>query len=337
MQKMVRARLEKIVDGFSGSRVLIIGDLVADVYLRGRIDRISREAPVLILIHEESVLKPGGAANSTANIRSLGGEALPVGIVGEDGPGGKLLSLFEGAGIRTEGILRDRAFPTAVKTRILAGAPHSDMQQVLRIDTLSRFRHRRETIARSLSFIRTQLKSSPALLISDYGLGFVCPELVNPAIETARSMKRIVTLDSRHNLLSYLGVSAATPNQPEVEEIAGRALAVGDGSLERTGRAVLKKLKSEALLITRGSSGMSLFEKGRKTAHIPVFGSKERVDVTGAGDTVISTFTLALSAGASFFEAATIANYAGGLKVMKHGSATITREELLEAIRANHT
>lgn len=198
-------RYKSIVQNFKNARVLVVGDFVGDIYLYGRIDRISREAPVLILLHQESILKAGGAANSTANIRTLGGEAVPVGAVGDDETGRNLLQIFHNLGIDTSGIVTEKEFPTAVKMRILGGTPHSDMQQVLRVDRPSGFRHSRKSAASYLRAIRERLTSCDAMLVSDYSLGFVRPELMGPALEAATSLGRITTMDSRHDLLLYRG------------------------------------------------------------------------------------------------------------------------------------
>jgi len=328
-------RLLSLVSAFQGRRIAVVADLVIDEFLNGRVERISREAPVLILQYEGSDLRLGGGANAVHNIKTLGGEPLPVGFVGNDPTGRALLSLLERKRIRTQGVGRAKGYGTPLKTRILGGGFHATRQQIVRMDRtvpLPADAHRW-----SAAHVRRALvKIGPVdgVLVSDYGLGLVTHEVLKLATAFARRHRAPLTADSRHALLGLSGVTAVTPNEPEVEEALGVSIGHDLARLEKAGRSLQGRLKTPAVLVTRGSDGMSLFETGAPPRHIPVFGSDEVADVTGAGDTVIATFTLALAAGASAFEAAHLANVAGGLVVMKRGTATVSAAELRQAIRS---
>ncbi len=323
-------KLASIVDKFQGRRVVVYGDLIADVFEYGEISRISREAPVLILSHRETQMVPGGAANAAHNLWALGGEPVPVGIVGDDDAGQHLIDYFASLNVDTSGIRRLKSYRTPTKTRVVAGAAHAYQQQVLRLDAGAPVKATlgRAAIHRAL---RMRLRKADAALISDYGYGLVQPEVS----AEFRGTPLPVTVDSRYRIGDYRGMTAATPNETEVEAALGISIGNDPNKLERAGRSLLRRLKHEALLVTRGKDGMALFERGRKTTHIPIWGTDEIADVTGAGDTVIAVFTLALSAGAPFSDAARLANYAGGIAVMKHGTRTVTRKELKKAVTAD--
>ena len=322
--------LRSIIGRFKGKRVVVFGDLVADVFVYGEISRISREAPVLILNHRETQIVPGGGANAIHNLSALGAHPIPVGVVGDDPEGQRLIEYFASLGVDIGGIVVAKSYRTPSKTRILAGAVHSQRQQIVRLDAGAPLR---DETARSAAEkkCRSAIKNADALLVSDYGYGLVSPQLI------AKTWKNSLpaTIDSRFSLLSFSGMTAATPNEPEVEAALG--ISIGDDArkLEWAGRTLLRRLKHDALLITRGKDGMALFERGKKTTHIPIHGSDEVADVTGAGDTVIATFTLALAAGASPQEAARLANYAGGIVVMKYGTRPVMFDELVQAVESD--
>jgi D-glycero-beta-D-manno-heptose-7-phosphate kinase len=320
-------RLETILQRFHGKKVVVFGDLVADVFVYGEISRISREAPVLILNHKETQVVPGGGANAIHNLASLGAKPIPVGIVGEDAEGNELLKCFSNLGIDIGGIRISRTYRTPTKMRILAGAVHSQRQQIVRLDSGGRG-HDEKAFDGVEQKLKVALNNAQALLISDYGYGLVTPEIVS----RAGRKKLPATIDSRFALQSFPGMTAATPNEPEVEAALGISIGNDGKKLEAAGRTLLRKLRHDAVLITRGKDGMALFEPGRKTIHIPVHGTDEIADVTGAGDTVIATFTLALASGATFEEAARLANYAGGIVVMKYGTRPVTYDELKQAV-----
>lgn len=327
---MSPSRLKNIVARFPRQTILAVADLVADEFIFGEIARVSREAPVLILKRRESRYVPGGGANAIYNIAALGARIVPVGIVGDDEAGRAILTAFQAAGISTEGILTDARFTTTTKTRILAGTVHGGRQQVLRIDR----EPERPVSAESRAWIaRTAerlAEGATAALISDYGYGAATPAL---AARLRRKFKSVpITVDSRHGIARYRGLTAATPNEPELEEVFKTRIGTDVTLLERCGRTLLRRMKLQALLVTRGRDGMALFEPGRPTLHIPIHGGSENTDVTGAGDTVIAAFTLSLAAGGDFSSAAHLANYAGGIVVMKPGTATATARELLSAL-----
>jgi rfaE bifunctional protein kinase chain/domain len=310
-----------------GRRVLVLADLVADEFVHGRVERVSREAPVLILRHEGSEVRLGGGANAVHNIRTLGGVPLPIGVLGRDVHGALVKALLREAGISTARVFTDPAYATPVKTRILAGGSHSTQQQIVRIDKLLPLGEagplRRRVLAALASAPRVD-----AVLVSDYGLGLLSRPVVEAALALARRRKIPVTVDSRYGLLAFRGMTAVTPNEPELEAALGIVIGDDPKRLESAGRGALGRLGAAAVLVTRGSHGMALFEPGQKTVHVPVYGSDQVADVTGAGDTVIATFTLALAAGATPAQAARLANYAGGIVVMKRGTATASAAEL---------
>ena len=225
----------------------------------------------------------------------------------------------------------DGAYTTPVKSRILGGGTHSTKQQIVRIDRVTPLKARSLARARVARNLRTFRGRVDGVLVSDYGLGLLTPGLVRAAIAFAQRRRIPVTVDSRHGLLAFRGMTAVTPNEPEVEAALGVKIGHDRGRLEAAGRTLLRRLRASSVLITRGSDGMALFEKGRPPLHIPIHGSDQVADVTGAGDTVIATFTLALAAGATPAEASRLANYAGGIVVMKRGTATVSSEELLTA------
>ncbi len=323
------AGLRRYLRRFPRLTVAVWGDLVADEFLDGEIARVSREAPVLILKRRRRAIAAGGAANAVANLAALGVRVRVLGLLGDDESGAALRQLFARWGVTTGGVLTLRGRPTPTKTRILAHHPHTSPQQVVRVDfepppppaAAARW------LARAA---RRALRGAHALLVSDYGYGAVSPA----AAAAARALlppPRLLAVDARFQIAAYRGASAATPNEAELEA-AFHAPVATPGELDRAGRRLRARLGCAHLLVTRGRDGMALFEPGRRTRHWPVFGSQQALDVTGAGDTVIAVFTAALAAGASGAEAAELANCAGGLVVMKPGTATVTRSELAAAL-----
>jgi len=330
------AALAEIVERFAGKEIVLFGDFVADEFQFGEISRVSREAPVLILRHRGTNVVPGGGANAANNLAALGARVAPVTIVGEDSAGAALVEYFRSIAVDTSGILRSRDWATPTKTRFLAGWPHTVAQQVLRLDREPAKPPSEKTLAQLSAKLRTNLRSAAGMAVSDYGFGVTSPVAVKAAARALKG-KSPVTLDARYGLDAYAdcGIIAATPNEAELEAVHHTSIGRNITELERCGRATLKKMRLQALLVTRGRDGMALFERGRKTfTEIPVHGSDQAVDVTGAGDTVLAAYTLAVASGASALEAAQIANIAGGLVVMKRSTAVVTRGELLRAIRA---
>ncbi len=328
-----RDRLLQLTEAMSGKFIVVYGDIVADRFIYGTPKRISREAPVLILRQYRDDILLGGAGNAINNILSLGGMPIPVSVVGNDSEGRTLLEKLTGQGIDCGGVLPVDRYKTPTKVRILGGMPHASRQQIVRYDIEDHVELTQLERDQFAFLLREQISVCHAALISDYGYGVVTPGLAGNLTTHARG--KPVTLDSRYNLLGYPDVTAATPNEEEAAAAAGTSLWEDDNgaNLRGVADALQQSLDSEAILITRGSRGMALFEKGGKDPlFIPVYGTDQVADVTGAGDTVIATFTLALAAAASYAEAAKLANYAGGIVVQKMGTATVSNEELKHAI-----
>jgi rfaE bifunctional protein kinase chain/domain len=329
-------RLLELVDGMAGRPVVLLVDLVADRFITGNPKRISREAPVLILSYQGEVLTPGGGANAVANVAALGGRPLPLGIVGDDPSGRELVAALLHLGVETGGILNRPGYRTPTKVRILGGGRHSIKQQIVRYDIedhLTLDPDERRAFAERLADWAEEKTPPRVAILSDYGYGTVEPALL-PAVRQALGPAATLVGDSRYRLGEFAGLDGATPNEEEAEALLGATIEDDPGRLAAGGRRLLDRLAARFLLITRGSRGMSLFTQGG-AAHLPVHGTDQVADVTGAGDTVIGTFALGLAAGATPLEAALLANYAGGVVVMKMGTATLTPEELKRAIRSD--
>src|SRR6476646_9537796 len=320
-------RLLSLIRALGGRRVLVVGDLLADEFIYGRVERVSREAPGLILRYDQTIVLPGGAGNAASNVAALGGRVVLAARVGRDDAGRRLVASLP-KGVSRAALVRVASYHTPLKTRILAGGVHSAKQQVVRIDRIRSATPDAPAGRAVWQAAAGALTDVDAVLVSDYGSGLVTPDRVSALqrrlARAARGRRVPILLDSRHDTLSYRGLTACTPNESEVEHLRGVDIDDDLAVVERAGRTVLKR------------TGMALFETGPPTRHIPIFGSAEVADVTGAGDTVIATITLALAAGASFYEAARLANYAGGLVVMKRGTATVSPSELADAIVSDH-
>jgi rfaE bifunctional protein kinase chain/domain len=329
-----RERLLALIDGFSSRRVLVVGDLIADEFIYGEVSRVSREAPVLILKYDTTEIVAGGAGNAANNVAALGGRAMLAGLAGVDPQGRRLLASFD-RGVNRQLVVRAKEYSTPVKTRILAGGVHSAKQQVVRIDRETGWPVSTTVSGTFARKVRGAMTECDAVVLSDYGSGLITPAFAAGVAARARKHRRHpipILVDSRHRVLDFRGLTTCTPNESEVEHALGITIADDNTVLERAGRTILRRTRCDAVLVTRGSRGMALFEPRQETIHIPIFGADEVADVTGAGDTVIGTFALALSTGASFYEAARLANYAGGLVVMKRGTATVTADELTAAV-----
>jgi rfaE bifunctional protein kinase chain/domain len=320
-------RLTKIVESFPKITITVVGDLVADEFIFGEISRVSREAPVLILKHRERTVVPGGGANAINNLADLGVNVLPVGVVGDDEAGRLLLKAFRHKHIPVSGVLKDKSYTTVTKTRILAGMTHNARQQVVRVDREPETEPNRHLKRELVLAARQYARASDALLISDYGYGAASPAILDAIRERGRLNGVPVVLDSRYRMLQYSGVVAATPNEPEVEAALGVRIGNDWPSLCSAGEQVMSRMMLQSLVITRGRDGMAAFTGQHKPVDIPIFGSDQVADVTGAGDTVIATFAAAFAAGASTEDAAP-----GGIVVMKRGTATVSRQELLDAL-----
>ncbi|HMI30257.1 MAG TPA: bifunctional ADP-heptose synthase [Candidatus Limnocylindrales bacterium] len=329
-----RESLLDLVDRFRRRKVAVIGDLVLDEYWVGRSSRISREAPVLILEHEEDRGLPGGAANAAMNVRALGGAPLVVGRVGGDPAGASLARALRQSGLSTAWLHKDGRGGTIVKTRILAGSSHAARQQIVRLD-----RGHTEPLSRAaerklMSAARKAVRGADAVLLSDYGYGVLSRAMRRAAIADARRGKVPIVVDSRYDLASYRGATLLTPNEHEVQD-AMHLPSLRASALKRAGDSLVNDGGARAVWITRGSDGMLLFERGGLSLNVSIVGSSDVADVTGAGDAVSATAALALSVGASQLAAAILATYAASVVVMKRGTATVSREELRSAIRAH--
>lgn len=317
----------EILARFKNRSVLVLGDLMVDEYIWGRVSRISPEAPVPVVEVTHETVRVGGAANVAANLRALGAQVQVVGLVGSDPPGERLMNELEALGIKSDGVVVDRERPTTIKTRVVAGSQH-----VVRFDREDAGDVHPGTVRRLVERARERLPRAHALLVSDYAKGAVCPRLVCQVLPLARRLGKIVTVDPKvRHLPLFKRVTALAPNHHEAAAAAGTVIRNQEDLLQ-VGSRLVRRLEVEALLITRGEQGMSLFERGGAVHHIPAV-AKEVYDVTGAGDTVMSALTLALAAGASLREAAELANHAAGVVVGKVGTAVVTRAELAAALR----
>jgi rfaE bifunctional protein kinase chain/domain len=324
-------RLISIVRRFPQRRVLVIGDSVADQFVYGAISRVSREAPVFILRHEHTETVPGGAANCAANLASLGANVSLISVAGNDEAGKALLEKLNASGVDCSRVVRSDAFRTTTKVRILAGQVHSTRQQVIRIDYEGEPLTNHEIQDQLQKYAREQLETSDAVIISDYNYGIADAKMISLVRESAHRKKIPVLADSRFKLSNFASFTSATPNQDEVEQLFAKQLS-SLADLETAGAELRGRLGYRALLVTRGGHGMTLIEDGVEPLHIEAVGASEPVDVTGAGDTVMATYALALASDASFPDAARLANFAGSVVVMKRGTATVTRDELENAI-----
>ena len=317
-------RADALIEKFKKVRILVIGDLIMDHFIWGKVRRISPEAPVPVVeVTSESIVL-GGSANVVNNIHSLGGRAAITGVIGSDNDGRRLVEMLKEKGIASEGIIKDPRRPTTIKTRIIA---HS--QQMVRFDREKKDRISPETSARVVSYIKKAVKAADLVVISDYAKGLVTQQLVEEANAVCQSLGRQIAVDPKVEHFDYYkGVTIVTPNNLEASQASGVDI-TDDETLHRAGEVLFNRLGCQALLITRGENGMSLFEPSSET-HIPTV-AKEVFDVSGAGDTVIGTLALALASGADFREAAVLANFAAGVVVGKVGTATLSPEELHEA------
>ncbi len=327
-----RSPLAALLPAFSAAEVVVVGDFVADEYVYGETERISREAPVLIVRYESSELKAGGAGNAAQNLAALGVRVRAVGIVGDDALGTALLDELEAGGIEVSGILRVKGRATEAKTRILAGGRSTRRQQMIRLDRAPREPLPAAAMRRLVREVERAGRRASAVLASDYGSGALSPQ----AIDALREVKRggvPVCADSRYALRSFTGLTMVKPNEVELEAASGVSLSA-PGGLARAARLLQRRVGCDVLLVTRGRNGMSVFRRGAPPVDVPAHGGHDAVDVTGAGDTVAATFTAGLAAGGDAVSAARLANVAGALVVQKPGTATVTRDELAAELRA---
>ena len=321
--------ISTIKKGFPSKKVVIVGDLVADQFLNGTISRVSREAPVFILRHEDTVTLPGAAANAAVNVASLGGRPILIGCIGTDANSEMLVAALGSANVSCESVYRDNELRTTTKLRVLASQHYAARQQVIRIDyedPASLSDKVQKALRDELAAVAEQADS---IIISDYGYRAVFPAIFADALDISKTRGVPLVVDSRYNLENMENATTATPNREEVEQILGANFTSEDCS------HLCERLGFEALLLTNGNQGMSLFERGKAPKHLDAVGSKEPVDVTGAGDTVIAAYALGLAAGLSFEQAATAANHAGGIVVMKKRTAAVSSDELLSSLQGD--
>lgn len=331
MEKLSRERAVVLAAGFEGKRIVVLGDVMLDEFIWGRVRRISPEAPVPVVEVDRQSLALGGAGNVVSNLVALAANPAPIGVLGADPDAERLRQAFRDLDVNPDRFVVDSSRPTTVKTRIIA---HN--QQVVRADRESRVPISAEVEGRIVENFRTEIESADAVVISDYGKGLLTMGLLEQTLTAARKRNLIVCLDPKmRNFALYQPVTVITPNNQEAAEASGISIE-DEHSLAEAGRLLLGSIDTRAVLITRGEEGMSLFtggSDGAEVTHIPTV-AREVYDVTGAGDTVIATLALALASGASLKEAAMLANHAAGVVVGKVGTASLTREELLATISA---
>jgi rfaE bifunctional protein kinase chain/domain len=316
----------KAIDQFPKTRVLVIGDIIMDEYIWGDVSRISPEAPVPVVDVKRETKMLGGAGNVVNNISSLGGEAILCGVVGDDSTGQQVVKMVKNLGVGTKGILQEPGRPTTIKTRIVA-----QHQQVVRFDRESRREILPESIKRLLAFVSKMRRDIHAVVVSDYAKGVISPQLMEGLRELVADSGIVLGVDpKKNNFEHYKGIDVITPNHHEASAFSRIEIA-DDETLVRAGKQILRHLNCRSVLITQGKDGMTLFEKRGEPVHIPTVARKV-FDVTGAGDTVISTFCLGLAAGMDLKSAALISNFAAGIVVGEVGTSTVKAEELKRVI-----
>ncbi len=327
MKKQSFNRLKRIISQFTGKKVLVIGDLILDEFIWGKVSRISPEAPVPVVWVKSESFMPGGASNVANNIRALGGKVYLVGVVGTDERAGILKGELEHRGVNIDGVFADPESPTILKTRVIA-----HQQQVVRIDKEKNEPVPERIVKKIVKFVESRIDEVDGLVVEDYGKGLITPALLDKIVPLAKKKNKIIAVDPKEEHFSYYkGVTLLTPNNNEAAKAAG--LEIKDkASLIKAGFTLLKELKSKIVLITLGEDGMMVFERGRKPEKIETI-AQEVFDVSGAGDTVISAYTLALISGATSIQAAHVANCAAGIVVGKVGIAVTTQEEVILRIK----
>ena len=327
IKSLAFSRLKSIISSFNQAKVLVVGDLILDEFIWGKVTRISPEAPVPVVWVDSENFMPGGASNVASNIQSLGGEVYLAGVVGDDARAEILRSQLHKRGVDCEGVFTDKQRPTTQKTRVIA-----HHQQVVRIDREMVRPISDQVLSDIIDYIQERIQTVDALILEDYGKGVIVPRLVREAVHAAKKFNKIITVDPKETHFAYYrGVTTITPNHHEAGSAVGFQIK-DDASLEKAGKKLLEKLKCETVLITLGENGMSLFQKGRPMVKIPT-AAQDVFDVSGAGDTVISAYTVARARKASALEAAHISNYAAGIVVGKVGVAVTTANELTGRIK----
>ena len=316
---------------FNKINILIIGDMVADVYLKGNISRVSREAPVLVLEHAGEKVVPGGAANVVHNVATLGGQAFAVGLIGNDKAGTGLRDILNDKNVDTTGLIVEENRPTITKTRIIAGGSATVSQQIVRIDQEVKASILKQSEESFINILKQVIDKIDAVVLSDYGSGMLSDKIRNFIIESCQEKNIKTIVDSRYDILKFEGVSFVKQNEAEAAKAVGFEL-TSEEAVVTAGKILLEKLQAEGIIISRGEQGMSLIQDNGEIHHIPVVDKSEVFDVSGAGDTAVAAFILAIASGAKPVEATKIANFAAGIAVRKLGTATVSNEELNEVL-----
>lgn len=322
-------RLKEIIGRFKQGKIAVCGDIVADIYIYGKPFKLSREAPVLVVRHDGESILPGSAGNTIHNLARLGAEVFPLSVLGDDAAGRSLLSQFSKMNVEMEGIIIPENRTTITKTRIMAGDEHTSKQQVIRIDREVNEPLPGDVEDHMVAYLDYLSDTVDAFIVADYGYNTVTPKLLERL--KAISTRKIVVADSRYRLRLFSGITAITPNESEAEALSHETITANQDAI-RVGQRLVEELDLKAVLLTRGNRGMVLVERSGEVSDIPICGTDEITDVTGAGDTVAAVLTVSLAAGANFYEAARLANYAGGVVVMKSGTATASPDELIHWI-----
>ena len=320
-----------LINKLKNINILIIGDMVADVYLKGNISRVSREAPVLVLEHAGEKVVPGGAANVVHNVATLGGQAFAVGLIGNDKAGSGLRAILNDKNVDTTGLIVEENRPTITKTRIIAGGSATVSQQIVRIDQEMKSPILSQTEESFINILKQVIDKIDAVVLSDYGSGMLSDKIRNFIIESCQEKNIKTIVDSRYDILKFEGVSFVKQNEAEAAKAVGFEL-TNEDAVVTAGKILLEKLQAEGIIISRGEQGMSLIQDNGEIHHIPVVDKSEVFDVSGAGDTAVAAFILAIASGAKPVEATKIANFAAGIAVRKLGTATVSNEELNEVL-----
>lgn len=323
-------KLISYIKKLNSPKVLVIGDLALDEMIYGDTERISREAPVLILQHTHTNLILGGASNAANNASVLnGGQVGVVGVIGDDYQAEQLISAFKKANINTEYLVKDKTRKTTTKTRISGSCSHSISQQIVRMDRQTSGFISSETEKQIIENIKKAIPEYDAIILSDYHIGTLTQKLIDAAIKIANEHKKVIVVDAQKDLDKYKKVTSMTPNLPDTQKFVGFFIE-NDEQMSKAGTKLLKAVNSESVLITCGADGMVVFNKNGKMTKIPVFNQAKVFDVTGAGDTVTAVFTMALAIGAEPEYAAIIGNIAASIVVKQFGCATTSIEEILD-------
>lgn len=329
MKTTEKQRLKNILKNFKGQKIIVVGDVMLDHFIKGAVSRISPEAPVPVVAVNNEFYAAGGAGNVAVNLAALGAHPVMISVIGQDLGGEMLKDYLQSHGTDISGISIDKARPTTQKIRVMA-----EQQQIVRYDRESKQVISPSIARECINSFEREIKTAKGVVLSDYGKGMLSDQNIQHIIEQCRKRKIPVCVDPKlDNFKKYKNITCMTPNTKEAWEGVGETPKTGEEAMEKLGNKILKMLNASSILITRSADGMSLFEKGKKTPTTIRATAKEVYDVTGAGDTVISVFTLALAAGASLKEAAILSNFAGGIVVEKSGTATTTVQELVGAIK----